>query len=299
MEMNSAAEHRSSGVFHHGYRRSLERSVVIMPPDLELHMASSPAQWEAHFWFMKLKKKSGVNRKQVIIQCQVDTRNRDLDQKRLLFFFFSNKEVGKWHSEWLRVTLCIVIWVSLCVCLPVCKAWALIHTFTDVCVCVCMTGITQEKTSLAWGGGDGGRGRRWRWLGKSLSRSSGQESSPALAVISPGWKPSLWGKGTLLTPTSCLPLVSKQGERMDAFRRVHNRATMLWLRYAFVDTCRVCFQENHRESVHSSPLRRVFPLLRLCKNVTQAFSGRQANLSVIGLQLISIPSYLRVACSRL
>lgn len=57
MEMNSAAEHRSSGVFHHGYRRSLERSVVIMPPDLELHMASSPAQWEAHFWFMKLKKK--------------------------------------------------------------------------------------------------------------------------------------------------------------------------------------------------------------------------------------------------
>lgn len=175
------------------------------------------------------------------------------------------------------------------------------HFYWRVCVCVCMTGITQEKTSLAWGGGDGGRGpgEEVAVLGKSLSRSSGQESSPALAVISPGWKPSLWGKGTLLTPTSCLPLVSKQGERMDAFRRVHNQVTMLWLRYAFVDTCRVCFQENHREIVHSSPLRRVFPLLRLCKNVTQAFSGRQANLSVIGLQLISIPSYLWVACSRL
>lgn len=47
MEMNSAVEHRSSGVFHHGYSCSLERSMVIIPHDLELHMALSPALWVA------------------------------------------------------------------------------------------------------------------------------------------------------------------------------------------------------------------------------------------------------------
>lgn len=45
MEMNSAAEHRSSGVFHHGYSCSLEHSMVIIPHDLGVHMASSTAPW--------------------------------------------------------------------------------------------------------------------------------------------------------------------------------------------------------------------------------------------------------------
>jgi len=65
--MNSAIEHRSSGVFHHGYSRSSEHSVLVILHDLEVHMASPPALGVAR---LPVAGQTG-NRKSVIFQCQV------------------------------------------------------------------------------------------------------------------------------------------------------------------------------------------------------------------------------------
>lgn len=156
------------------------------------------------------------------------------------------------RSDWkvMRKSICTsivsiysVVTVFLCVfvCLAVRKHIAHTHTHT-------LTTFWLIVHLCLWGWGDHKVRERQVWCGEGFCSTS-QQCPPALALISPRWKPFLWPEWHSLSP-----LHTRQ--RMHTYTQVHSK--ILRGRYAQAVYSCATQRENHTRSIHSSGLWCVF-----------------------------------------
>lgn len=180
---------------------------------------------------------------------------------------------------------CPCLNVSFFVYVAVCNHMH-VHTHTlhflaeCLCLCVCEgLGVRTDRGTLVW--------REGGTATVAISLQQPMISPPVLALISPGWKPFLWAE-CHSSPHLLSPLQTRQRLPHDAC--TNNHTATLRGRYAYLHI--LCAFMSHTEekicvlhratqgpSIHQ--LYDLFSFLRLCKNVIQALSSRQEDLSVV------------------